>query len=86
MLPISIHELRYEDLIADPEAVIRNLVRYCGLDWDPACLNFQATARTVQTPSRWQWSVGRSIRPPIGRWRRYEAHLTPLMEVLDARG
>ena len=85
VLPIPIHELRYEELIADPEAKIRALVEYCDLDWDPACLNFQATERTVQTPSRWQ------VRQPIyqtsiGRWRRYEAHMAPLLRVLDEAG
>ncbi|MFT4252360.1 MAG: sulfotransferase [Caulobacter sp.] len=85
VLPIPIRELRYEDLIADPETVIRDLVSHCGLDWDPACLDFQATERTVQTPSRWQ------VRQPIyqtsmGRWRRYEAHMAPLMKILEARG
>jgi tetratricopeptide (TPR) repeat protein len=85
VLPIPIHELRYEELIADPQAAIRGLVDHCGLDWDPACLNFQATERTVQTPSRWQ------VRQPlyqtsIGRWRRYEAHIGGLMKILDASG
>ncbi|GEM_PF-114633 len=83
VLPMPIHELRYEALVADPEPVIRDLLAYCGLDWDPACLAFQETERTVQTPSRWQ------VRQPlyqtsIGRWRRYERHMTPLLELLGS--
>lgn len=85
VLPVSIHELRYEALIADPEATCRALIAYCGLDWDPACLEFHQTERTVQTPSRWQ------VRQPIyatsvGRWQHYRPHMTSLSQFLDASG
>ncbi len=77
VLPIEIHELRYEAMVADPEATSRALIAYCGLDWDPRCLDFTRTERTVKTPSRWQ------VRQPIydrsvGRWRNYAAHMAGL--------
>lgn len=83
VLPMPVHALRYEDLIADPEPTIRALLDYCGLDWDPACLDFHTTDRTVQTPSRWQ--VRQPIyRTSVGRWRRYEDHMAPLTQILAA--
>lgn len=67
----------YEALVAEPEQQARDLVAYCGLDWDPACLDFHATRRRVRTASIVQ------VRQPIysgsvGKWRRYRAHLGPL--------
>jgi tetratricopeptide (TPR) repeat protein len=80
-LPVSMFELRYEALVKDPETHARALVDYCGLEWDPACLEFQQTGRTVRTPSRWQ------VRQPIyqrsvGRWRNYEEQMEPLRRLL----
>jgi Flp pilus assembly protein TadD len=85
VLPIPIHEVCYEALIADPEAASRALVAHCGLEWDPACLEFHKTERTVQTPSRWQ------VRQPIyqrsvGRWRHYLAHVVSLEKFLRDSG
>jgi tetratricopeptide (TPR) repeat protein len=85
VLPIRMHEQRYEDLVADPEAHARALVEYCGLEWDPACLDFQRLERTVRTPSRWQ------VRQPIymrsvGRWRNYATQMEPLRQLLDSNG
>src|SRR6266850_1723019 len=85
VLPVPIHELRYEALIADPETTCRALIAHCGLDWDPACLEFHQTERTVQTPSRWQ--VRQPIyRTSVGRWQHYLAHMASLIQLLQASG
>lgn len=75
-----IHHVLYEDLIADLDTGARQLVDTIGLDWDPACLAFNETERTVRTPSRWQ------VRQPIysssiGRWRPYAAHLGEVLSL-----
>ncbi len=77
VLPVPIHEVVYEDLVADQEAVSRRMVEFIGLDWDDACLDFHRNERTVNTASVWQ------VRQPVyktsaGRWKRYEQHLDPL--------
>ncbi len=51
VLPIPIHEVSYEELIAHQEAVSRELIRYCGLEWDERCLDFHKTRRVVRTAS-----------------------------------
>jgi Flp pilus assembly protein TadD len=81
VLPLPILDLRYEDLIADQEAVSRRLVAFCGLPWDETCLRFQDAARQVRTASFWQ------VRQPlyassVGRWRSFAEHLGPLFEAL----
>lgn len=77
--------LRYDDLVAAPEAESRALVAAAGLSWDPACLEFHKTDRRVTTVSLHQ------VRQPIYRgsvaaWKRYEEDLAPMFEVLDKAG
>jgi tetratricopeptide (TPR) repeat protein len=81
VLPVPIFELQYEDLTAGPEAVSRRLVECCGLPWDERCLRFHETQRTVKTASMLQ--VRKPMyRSAVGRWRRYEKQLQPLIEAL----
>jgi hypothetical protein len=82
LLPLQMIEMNYEKLVADLEGESRRLIEFLGLDWEPACLNFHRTERTIATVSHWQ------VRQPIytssiGRWRHYEKHLGPLFAALD---
>ncbi len=84
VLPIDIHVADYDRMVADQESETRALVAHVGLPWDDAVLRFHETRRRVATPSNWQ------VREPLyatssQRWRRYEAHLGPLMQEIDAR-
>ncbi|MFM9843035.1 MAG: sulfotransferase [Dongiaceae bacterium] len=72
VLPMPMLERQYETAVADFEASSRQLVDFCGLDWQDVCLEFHKTERTVRTASI------RQVRQPvytssIGRWRDYEA-------------
>lgn len=74
-------EVRYEDVVADIETQARRLTDFCGLDWNPACVDFHQTERTIRTASVNQ------VRTPlyatsIGRWRAYAPYLGPLLEGL----
>ncbi|MFQ5764085.1 MAG: sulfotransferase, partial [Rhodospirillales bacterium] len=81
VLPGRILDVRYEDLVAGPEAGIRALLDFCGLGWEEACLRFHEAERQVRTASAQQ--VRRPIyRTAVERWRRYEKHLGPLIEAL----
>jgi tetratricopeptide (TPR) repeat protein len=81
VLRLPIHEMVYEDTVADPERQARALVAFAGLDWDDRCLAFHETDRAVLTPSQWQ--VRQPIyRQSVERWRRYGGALGPLMEAL----
>lgn len=80
--PIPIHTVDYEELVSEPEGVIRGLLDYVGLDWEPQCLNPEQTSGSIATASIWQ------ARQPINkksvnRWRRYEKQLQPLLEALQ---
>ena len=82
VLPGRMFEVRYENLVANQETVSRDLIAYCGLEWDERCLAFHKNPRPVHTASMLQ--VRRPIyRSSIGRWIRYAGHLQPLLEALD---
>lgn len=78
-----IHEVAYEELIAQQEATSRALVAYCGLDWDPVCLDFHRTRRVVGTASHWQVRQ-RLYSGAVGRWRRYAPWLEGLRAEFEA--
>ncbi|MGC9419698.1 MAG: sulfotransferase, partial [Rhodovulum sp.] len=81
LMPGGFHEIRYEDLVADPEPQARALIAACGLDWQDECLNFHKTRRRVATLSLHQ------VRQPIyassmKAWERYGDELAPLITAL----
>jgi len=81
VLPGRIFEMRYETLVGDLEGEARRLTDFVGLDWDPACLDFFKTERTVATISKWQ--VRQPIyRTSVARWKPFAAHLEPLESAL----
>ncbi len=74
-------EVQYEDVVEDIEAQTRRILAHCGLAWDPRCLDFHRSERQVRTVSVAQ------VRQPIyksavGRWRRFEPFLGPLLREL----
>jgi tetratricopeptide (TPR) repeat protein len=80
-LPGRVHRVLYERMVEETEDEVRRLLDYCGLEFEPACLEFYNTERPVRTPSSEQ------VRRPIYRdateeWRPYEKHLGPLQEAL----
>ncbi len=74
-------EVRYEEVVADVERQARQMVAYCGLEWDDACLAFYKTQRPIRTASVTQ--VRQPIyRTSIGRWKPYQHLLPPLIKEL----
>lgn len=81
VLSLPVLDLHYEQLIDDPEPVMRSLIDFCGLGWDDACLRFHENTRPMPSASYDQ--VRRPIyTTSIDHWRRYEMHLAPLRGAL----
>lgn len=84
-LPGYVLDVSYEELTADPEGQARRILAFCGLDWQPGCLDVGSNTRAVNTASSAQ------VREPIHRrnveaWRRYAPHLTRLQARLAKNG
>ncbi|HEY8012183.1 MAG TPA: sulfotransferase [Rudaea sp.] len=78
--PGQVYDLVYEDLVADQEGKTRDLLAFCGLDFDPACLRFYMTQRKVENLSSAQ--VREPLRSDTARAEKYGALLDPLRAAL----
>jgi tetratricopeptide (TPR) repeat protein len=75
--PTSLLEVPYEGLVEDLEGWTRRMLEFIGLSWDPRCLEFHQSERTVITSSKWQ--VKQKIHSAsVGRWKNYAPYLGPL--------
>jgi cytochrome c-type biogenesis protein CcmH/NrfG len=78
----AITDVRYEDVVADPERSARGLLSECGLPWEDSCVQFHTNGNPAYTASMQQ------VRQPVyttsvSRWRKFEKHLLPLANALS---
>ncbi|MEQ9344899.1 MAG: sulfotransferase [Thalassospira sp.] len=77
-----LYDLSYEDLVADPEAVAKDYLAHCGLDWHPECLEFYRADKAAATASMIQ--VRRPIfKDSLGKWQRFEPYIGPLAKLAE---
>jgi hypothetical protein len=82
VLPGRVLRVQYEDVVQDLEGNVRRILDYCGLDFEPGCLEFYRTERSVRTASSEQ------VRQPIfkeglDQWRNFEPWLNSLRTALE---
>jgi tetratricopeptide (TPR) repeat protein len=80
-LPGKVLRVQHEQVVEDLEDNVRRLLDFCGLEFEPACLEFYKTERSVRTASSEQ------VRQPIYRdgidqWRHFEPWLGRLRAAL----
>jgi tetratricopeptide (TPR) repeat protein len=81
VLPGKVLRIWHEDVVDDLEGSVRRMLEFCGLEFEPACVEFYKNERSVRTASSEQ------VRQPIFRegldqWKHYEPWLGPLKEAL----
>ncbi|CUS46030.1 MAG: sulfotransferase [Pseudomonadota bacterium] len=81
VLPGRVLRVRYEDVVEDLEGSVRRMLEHIALPFEPGCLSFHETRRSVRTPSSEQ------VRQPISReglsqWQHYAPWLAPLRDAL----
>jgi Sulfotransferase family len=81
VLPGRVLRVQHEDVVDDLEGNVRRLLDYCELEFEPACVEFHKTERSVRTASSEQ------VRQPIYRegldqWHHYEPWIGRLREAL----
>jgi hypothetical protein len=82
VLPGRVPRVHYEDVVQHVESSVQRILDFCGLEFEPSCVEFYRTERSIHTASSEQ------VRQPIFRegllqWRHYEPWLGPLRELLD---
>lgn len=75
-----VREHSYEAMVDDPQTQIEELLAFCGLPFEEACLNFHENRREVRSPSASQ--VRQPMRRDTARSQRYGALLNPLRAAL----
>ncbi|HET7758262.1 MAG TPA: sulfotransferase, partial [Steroidobacteraceae bacterium] len=81
VLPGRVLRIHHEDVVDDLEGGVRRILEHCELPFEPACLEFHRTQRSVRTASSEQ------VRQPIykegiDQWRHFEPWLGPLRRAL----
>ncbi len=81
VLPGRVLTVWYEDVVQGLEGSIGRILEFCGLEFEPACVEFYKLDRNINTASSEQ------VRQPIFReglfqWRNYESFLSPLKDAL----
>ena len=81
VLPGKILRVQHEAVVEDLDGNVRRILEFCGLEFEPACIEFHKTVRSVRTASSEQ------VRQPLNRdgldhWRNFEAWLEPLKAAL----
>jgi hypothetical protein len=85
LLGDDLHEIVYEELVAEPRRIGAIIAGHCNLEWRDGALDIQKNAAVSLTASASQ------VRRPIygtssGRWRRYHRHLGVLIDALRRHG
>jgi len=81
VMPGAILRVQHEELIADVAGGVRRILEFCGLEFEPGCVEFHRTERRIHTASAAQ------VRQPVNRegvdqWRNFEPWLGPLKSAL----
>ena len=81
VLPGRVLRVQHEEVVDDLEGNVRRILDFCGLDFEPGCVEFHKTERSIRTASSEQ------VRQPIFRegldqWKNYEPWLEPLKHAL----
>jgi len=77
-------EVRYEDLVTDPETTIRKVVGFLGLEWSGDVDDYRErnTDKLVRSPTYAE--VSRPItKSAVGRWQNYEKELGEVLKILE---
>jgi tetratricopeptide (TPR) repeat protein len=75
-------EVSYEQLTEEPEATIRQMLEFLGVEWDERCLHPEENQRTVNTPSLWQ--VRQPLyRTSVAKWKHYEPWISEFLELQE---
>jgi predicted Zn-dependent protease len=81
VLPGKVLRVTYEDVVENLEANVRRVLEFCGLEFEPGCLDFYKTRRSVHTASSEQVRLP-IFREGLDQWRHFEPWLGPFKAAL----
>jgi hypothetical protein len=82
-LPLTVHEVQYEELVTDFDKATRALFAFLDLPWSPDVRNFPERARAARVKTASAEQVRRPLYDGSGQWKRHAKHLKPVMPLLE---
>ena len=82
ILSIPVMELHYENLVANQREETERLIKFLDLPWEEDCMQFHKSKRVAKTISYDQVNK-KMYKTSSGRWKNYEKHLDPLMDIVS---
>ena len=83
LFPNFIFNIKYENLIYHTKIEIKNLLRFCDLNWSDDCLNFHMNKKPIKTASDIQ-ARSKIYTSSIDSWKKYEKYLNEYFQKLNA--
>lgn len=82
-LPLDVHVVRYEDVVADLKGTVSDVLAFLGLEWEEQIADYRekARARWITTPSAEQ-VIEPLYTSSMGKWRNYKSQMEPVLPVL----
>ena len=84
LYPENFYLINYEKLVNDPLTEAKQLIEFCKLSWQEQCVNIHQYSAPVAT------AIARQVLSPInnrsvGNWKKYDAYLDSVKEILAAK-
>ena len=83
LFPQQIIEIKYEELVDNPEESIKSLIKSCDFKWDEQCLNFHKNKRPIKTASDAQ-ARKKIYKSSLGISKKYSSDLRYVFNDLDS--
>jgi len=80
LLSIPVMELHYESLVSNQRAETEKILQFLGVPWQEECMEFYKSEQVARTISFDQVNQ-KMYSSSSGRWKNYETHLNPIIEL-----
>ena len=82
-LPEFIYNVKYENIVNNPNKEIKKLIKACDLNWNESCLKFYKNERVVKTASDTQVR-NKLYKTSLNSWKNYKIFLKKFYEGLPS--
>ena len=83
VLSIPVMELHYESLVENQRQETERILKFLELPWKEDCMEFHKSKQVARTISSDQVNQ-KMYTTSSGRWKNYEKHLDPVIDVVHA--
>ena len=80
-MPKFIYDIKYENIVQNPEREIKSLIKMCDLSWNNNCLKFYKNERAIKTTSDTQ-ARKKIYKTSINSWKNYKKFIKKFFQSL----